>query len=378
MAAQALAELMGRVEAGDRDAQAQLLAEAGPPLYGLAREMLGSGPEAGEALEEALAAIRADAAMVPATRQEGRAWMVRHLHRAARARQTPPEKIPELPEPAAYLAANPAAESLDEDALSAIRQAWVYGAAYPALARVHGMHIAGVRNWLRDNLILLRDDEADGPAELADHPLLAGEQALGLLSPEEAQAYREAAAVMPELAAEEEAWAMHFALFAEDIPAVAPEPELRARLIGGLFPEDRQPLWRRLGIVPAISGGAIAALVLVGAVRLGLVPGDEAEIAAESAAPAVVAAAPELSAEVTDGRLTVGLAGPAGEAGSERYWLWLLPPAGEAQPLGAIGPGGEIVLQLPGDLWPAGAELGLSAGPSPDSPILSRRAPALD
>ncbi|NDV01587.1 hypothetical protein [Pseudoroseicyclus tamaricis] len=366
MAEDALTEAMRRVADGDREALSRLFAEAAPRLNGLARAMLGEGEAAAEAMEAAFRSAWQEGAGFPASGRTARAFLLMRLHREAAARQEPPGKLPELPEPERYLALNPAAESLDEDALIAIRQAWLFGAGYDRLAKEHAMALMGVRAWLRDNLALMRDDErGEAFDDFAEYQILAAEEALGLLSQEESEAYREAEGVMPELADEEADWAAHFTLFAEDLPPVPPDPALRARLLGRLFGEERGPLWRRLGIVPAIAGGAIAALVLIVAVRTGLVPGM-----GEPPAP-VVAEEPAgltLAADVTEGRLTAALGETGAEA--ESYWLWLLPEGQPPQPLGALRPGGEVVLQLPGDLWPVGAELGVSAGPSPEDEML--------
>ncbi|WP_373353541.1 hypothetical protein [Pseudoroseicyclus sp. CXY001] len=390
VAEETLAKVVDGVGRGERGAASELFAALVPWLNGLARAMLGEGRPAEQALEAALVAIWAEAPRRAASGIPARPWAALRLHRAAAGQRLGPPmgEPPQLPKPEAYLAANPEARALDPDALIAIRQAWIFGLGYDRLAKLHDLPLAGVRHWMEDNLELMRGEvagEEPGLEDLSEYRVLAAERALGLLTEEEAEAFAEAESVLPELAEEVAAWELHLALLAEDIPPVPPEPELRARLVARLFGEEAQPLWRRLGIVPAIAGGALAALVLILAVRFGLVtdaelPEATTPVAEEEAAAPAATTGPALDASVAAGRLTAELGPVLAPEGDEelRYWLWLLPAAGPAQPLGAIRPGGEVMLQLPGDLWPEGAELGVSGDPAPEAPILTRVAPVLE
>ncbi|QYX58159.1 anti-sigma factor [Roseovarius sp. SCSIO 43702] len=176
--------------------------------------------------------------------------------------------------------------------------------------------------------------------ERDDDTILAGEYALGLMSPEEARAFEARLAAEPGLRVLYAAWSEDFARLAEEIPPETPPARVQARLEEELF-GGRQGRRRMMpGWWPL--GGALAAVALALAVVFGT---DLSE--PEPATPDYIA---EIAAE--DGSLVI-------EAGyhAQEARLVLERHAGEARPGRAL----ELWL-LDGDAPPA------SLGVLPEGP----------
>ncbi len=91
---------------------------------------------------------------------------------------------------------------------------------------------------------------------------LAGEYALGVLSPEEAAQFEARLARDPELRALYAEWADHFAQMTDDIPEVAPPERLQSAITTRVFP-DRAPRWRWFGLLGGLAVAATAAFLLL-------------------------------------------------------------------------------------------------------------------
>ncbi|RKF14957.1 hypothetical protein D6850_08825 [Roseovarius spongiae] len=184
----------------------------------------------------------------------------------------------------------------------------------------------------------------DGPQPDRDEDrVLAGEYALGLLTPEEAAAFEERMAQDPELRALYAAWAEDFAALTDDFPEIAPPARARARIMQQLFdkPEQRS-VAQRLGLGWISGGLAAAAVAAVIALNAGLFDvGPRAPLEPEYVA--------QIAAE--DGTLIVQAAYDA-----ERGALYV------DRPVGAPAPGRSLELWLI-----AGEEPAISLGVLPDA-----------
>ncbi|HEY9039921.1 MAG TPA: anti-sigma factor [Roseovarius sp.] len=162
--------------------------------------------------------------------------------------------------------------------------------------------------------------------------VLAGEYALGLLSPAEAADFEARMARQPHLRALYAGWAEDLAGLTDGIPEAAPPAALKPRIDADLFgAAPRRPFagWRGLGWL--VGGAVAAAIAVLLAVNTGMlgpqpdVPGYTADIAAEDGSLVLVA-----SFDAVDGTLSIErLAGaaPVGRA----LELWLI--AGENPPV---------------------------------------------
>lgn len=215
--------------------------------------------------------------------------------------------------------------------------------------------------------------------DLEEYQLVAAESALGLLDEGERDAFVAGAGDMPEWQAEAEHWAEVFARLAADLTPVPPPAELRAALIGRLFPEERKSLSQRLGLIPALIGGLAAALAVLVAAQFGLFGGGGPEPDAQIESPGGEVS---IAAEISDGELVTALGEGAAPAG-QVLQLWLILPDGNRQSLGVLPETGALRLTLPGDgTWPEGASLGLTASPDgalpdPAAPLIAMGTPLL-
>ncbi|PVA11309.1 hypothetical protein DC366_06100 [Pelagivirga sediminicola] len=219
--------------------------------------------------------------------------------------------------------------------------------------------------------------------------VLAGEYALGLLSPEDAALFEARMQRLPHVRALYAAWAEDLARLTDDIPEAAPPAELKPRIDADLFgaaPTPRRPFagWRGFGWL--VGGAVAAALALLLAVNTGLL--DPQGGAPEQAAATIAAEDGSLVLlaryDAAAGRLLVerqtGTA-PAGRV----LELWLiagdnapvslgvLPPEGAAQvPIGA-----DLGAQMPGGLLavseepPGGSPTGAPTGAVLASGVIS-------
>ena len=174
----------------------------------------------------------------------------------------------------------------------------------------------------------------DRPEDLTDRQedeALAAEYVLGLLTPEERRAYEARMEVDPEFRALTAVWTEDLSRLADDIPDVAPPARVQAALMDRLFPEAKQSIWQKLGLLPAMLGGlAAAALVLVfvdlpGLGPVATDPSHVAEIAAEDRSLVLLA---RLDADAG----TLSIDRQAGDARAGRVLeLWLI--AGDNPPV---------------------------------------------
>lgn len=129
------------------------------------------------------------------------------------------------------------------------------------------------------------DTEELTPEEEA--PALAGEYVLGLLEGQELRAFEARLAVEPALRAQVARWSEDFASVLDEVPPVPPPTGAEAALMRRLFPVAERPgLLQRLGLLPLLLGGAVAAALAVVAVNPNLLGRDAkpdyvARIAAE-------------------------------------------------------------------------------------------------
>lgn len=184
-----------------------------------------------------------------------------------------------------------------------------------------------------------------GEAEREEDRMLAAEYALGLLTSDADRAFEARLAGDPDLRANYAIWADDFASLLADLPPMAPPPSVKAAITATLFPEERQSIWRRLGLFPALAGALVAALIVLVATNWGVLgtfdPTLVAEIAAEDQS-LVVQASFVAETGVMQVAVAVGAALPG-----RVLELWLI--AGDAAPvsLGLITAGQVTEITLP-------------------------------
>ena len=218
-------------------------------------------------------------------------------------------------------------------------------------------------------------DDIDREEEQA----LTAEYVLGLLSAEEEAAFEEVLAVDPELRAEYAFWADRIAALTDDLPQETP-PErvleaIRAELFGAAHRPARAGWLQRLGLLPAVVGGLVAALAVLWVINLyvpsareGVVPPAQvlqAQIAAEDDS-LIVNAAFDAGANVLALDRAAGEAAPPDRARE----VWLI--AGDTPPvsLGLLSDDSRTTLALSPELAAVlpGATLAISDEPAGGSP----------
>lgn len=210
-----------------------------------------------------------------------------------------------------------------------------------------------------------------GQTDPDDDRVLAGEYALGLLSPEEARAFEARMQTDPGLRAAYAGWAEDMAALTDDIDEVAPPHDMPDRIAEAIDGPTRKPgLLSKLGLSWIVPGAVLASLLAFFVVSNDLlVPdGDVPSLRAEIAAP-------DDSLRVTaayDGaRGQLRITRAAGQARPGRALeLWLI--VGEAAPvsLGVLPEGREAALAIPAEMAPKlpGAVLAISDEPPGGSP----------
>jgi len=204
-----------------------------------------------------------------------------------------------------------------------------------------------------------------------DDIAFSAEYALGLLTPVEARAFEARMAVDPELRVQYALWAEDFASITDDITPVDPPKAVYDALTTRLFPEEKQSWLQKLGLIPAILGGLVAALILLVATNQGLLNGPgvtgpvySAEIAAEDQSLLVLATYVPAEAVLRIERT----AGAAREGRALQLWLI----AGENPPvsLGVLAEGEVSAVPIPETLLAAleGGVLAISDEPPGGSP----------
>lgn len=219
-----------------------------------------------------------------------------------------------------------------------------------------------------------------------DENVLAAEYTLGLLSAEETAAFEELLDIDPAFRRRYAFWAENFAALTDEIAEVTPPADLKDRIERVLFPaqslskaeplaadgaQERPSLLQRLGLLPAIAGGLIAALVVLGVINLVVdvdpeAPAYVAELAAEDDGLVLLA-----SVYAADHSLVIDrTAGAAAEGRSLEVWLI---PAGDGQApisLGLLSDDAETTIIVPDPLVPLvpGGTLAVSDEPEGGSP----------
>jgi anti-sigma-K factor RskA len=172
-------------------------------------------------------------------------------------------------------------------------------------------------------------DEPDREEDIA----LAAEYALGLLTPDEAEAFEARLAVDPAFRADYAVWAEDFVSMTDAVPEVTPPLAVKAAIDARLFPGKKRSFLQRIGIFQWLLGGLATAAVLIAIVNLGLLTGPDetlgpsyqVEIAAQDESLRVVARYDPAAA-------TLRIERSAGAAAEGRVLeLWLI--AGDAAPV---------------------------------------------
>ena len=358
-----LADVLRDVANGRPGALAQLYDATAPQLYALALRMLGTRGAADAALSDTFASVQDHADRAAASGLRPMTWLLSETRASCLARLAAGHKAPApeaLPEDETGAQADAWLATLSRKHADALRRAWLDGASYAELADWFHRPIESVRGWFRAGLAPLVDDE-----EMSTEDALAIEHALGLLTPDEARAFDEALAVDGGLRQRHARWADLFADMAAALEPVDPDPEVRARSLQAAAPvpdpdttlppvdlEPRRPesrglghLLDRLGLVPAMLTGLVAALLVLWLVRLLTAPGPAgAEVAARIASPDSPL---EIAAVFRPGLQELALRREAGEAPPGRALeLWLVTPDGTAESLGLLPDSGTVTLAL--------------------------------
>jgi len=215
---------------------------------------------------------------------------------------------------------------------------------------------------------------------MTDHPdipdrdedaALCAEYALGLLTPVEKRAFESRMNVDPAFRAQAILWIEDLSALADTIPPETPPARVETALRARLFPEEKQSFLRRIGLLPALIGGLVAALLVLWASTSGILlpdpatgPRYAATIAAEDGSLVVEAT---LLPEV--GTLTVTRVAGTAPAGRVLE-LWLIAPDAAPVSLGVLPDADTAELTLAAAQAAAvpGATLALSDEPPGGSP----------
>ena len=208
---------------------------------------------------------------------------------------------------------------------------------------------------------------------------LTAEYVLGLLTAEETGAYEEVLGVDPALRDEYAFWADRMVALTDDIAPVTPPPHVLARIKSTLFHDAATTKgsatgrnWlQRLGLLPAMAGGLLAALAVLWLFNVAVPPAVgpvtptyTAQIAAEDNSLVVLASFDAAAQTLTLTRQT----GAAPEGKSLELWLI----AGENAPvsLGVLQDGADTELTVDAALVPAleGGTLAITDEPLGGSP----------
>ncbi|SEM52877.1 Anti-sigma-K factor RskA [Loktanella fryxellensis] len=217
-----------------------------------------------------------------------------------------------------------------------------------------------------------------------DASALSAEYVLGLLTPDEGQAFDAVLGVDPDLRDEYAFWADRMAVLADDVPAVVPPARVLTRIRAALFDAAPTPVaatpvqsWlQRLGLLPAMAGGLVAALAVLWVFNIVAPPGGMTTDITGQVPPltAQIAAADDtlvVQASYDAAAGTLQITRTAGDAVTGRVLeLWLI--AGDAAPvsLGVLPDTGDAVVRVPADVARvlAGGTLAISDEPVGGSP----------
>ncbi|MDQ3289360.1 MAG: sigma-70 family RNA polymerase sigma factor [Pseudomonadota bacterium] len=175
--ADGLAQTIGAVAAGDRDAFEQLYRATSAKLFGVCLRVLPDRAEAEDVLQEVYTTVWRKAGQFDASRANAITWLAmiarnRSIDRLraspAAIRHSPIEIAEVLPDPGASPAQEAEAatdrdrldacmDQLDTRRRSLIRVAFFEGATYEELAARVGSPLGSVKSWIRRGLLQLRE-----------------------------------------------------------------------------------------------------------------------------------------------------------------------------------------------------------------------------
>ncbi len=213
-------------------------------------------------------------------------------------------------------------------------------------------------------------DNPDMPDRDEDAALCA-EYALGLLTPEEVRAFESRMNVDPAFRAQAILWIEDMAALADTIPPEAPPARVESALRARLFPEERQSFLRRIGLLPALIGGLVAALMVLWASTSGILLPDPATGPRYAATIAAEDGSLVVEATLLPDMGTVSITRTAGAAPTGRVLeLWLIAPDAAPVSLGVLPDDQTAELTLAAAVATAvpGATLALSDEPPGGSP----------
>lgn len=175
--ADGLAQFIGAIAGGDRDAFEQLYRATSAKLFGVCLRVLPDRAEAEDVLQEVYTTVWRKAAQFDASRASAITWLAmiarnRSIDRLralpSAARYSPIEMAEVLPDPGAS-PSEEAETATDRDRLdvcmdqldtrrkSLIRTAFFEGATYEELAARVGSPLGSVKSWIRRGLLQLRE-----------------------------------------------------------------------------------------------------------------------------------------------------------------------------------------------------------------------------
>lgn len=205
--------------------------------------------------------------------------------------------------------------------------------------------------------------------EHQDDTVLAGEYALGLLNADQAAAFEARLTREPDLRATYARWADDFARMTDELPEVAPDPQIKAAINDQLFGTSKpahQPGFGLRAILAGIATASLLAFIAFGFFSGGFdgKPDYLAQISAQDNSLQVLASFDvgnrQLSLHRTTGKPAPGRA----------LELWLI--SGDAAPvsLGLLPADANGTLPIPADLVPLlpGAIMAISDEPASGSP----------
>jgi anti-sigma-K factor RskA len=213
-------------------------------------------------------------------------------------------------------------------------------------------------------------DNPDMPDRDEDAALCA-EYALGLLTPEEVRAFESRMNVDPDFRAQAILWIEDLATLADTIPPEAPPARIETALRARLFPEERQSFLRRIGLIPALIGGLVAALMVLWASTSGILLPDPATGPRYAATIAAEDGSLVVEATLLPDMGRVSITRVSGTAPTGRVLeLWLIAPDSAPVSLGVLPDDQTAELTLAAAVIPAvpGATLALSDEPPGGSP----------
>ncbi|MCZ8333339.1 MAG: sigma-70 family RNA polymerase sigma factor [Rhodobacteraceae bacterium] len=173
-----VADLLSRVAAQDRAAFRTLYSQTSAKLMGVLIRILGTRPEAEEALQEVFTRVWLRAGRFDATKGRGMTWLVAiaRNHAIDRLRARPSDAARDDSEGVIDRIRDsaPTAETrmiamgeagrigdcfatLEPDRAAAVRGAYLDGLSYQDLADRHGVPLNTMRTWLRRGLLKLRE-----------------------------------------------------------------------------------------------------------------------------------------------------------------------------------------------------------------------------